>query len=639
MAPESSLGPGEPGADRPRATMAVRDVHVVYRVYEDRQSGLKELVSRGRLMRRHREIHAVKGVSLTLYEGETLGIVGGNGSGKSTLLAAMTGLLPLESGSIHVRHRPTLLGVSAALRPGLSGRRNIVIGGLALGLTLDEVDARMSEIVEFAGLAEFIDLPMRTYSSGMRARLNFAIATAVIPDILLIDEALAVGDEEFRLRSQARIDQIRAATGSVVLVSHNASEIESTCHRAIWLDRGVLRAEGDPADVLAAYLSRGERKRSAATLPSDEALVAGEFGTPSEAAAPAMPVAEAAPPTPIHQRTLVLHIGSSLAAVREIQLDLHQRREELAEAGVGYPAFLGHNHFELAAYATFEAAGLVGLAGLQDEWQAWRAEFADRLAAELEPHPRWIASSQHLSSYVHGDAIDELMAVLAHAGIDDVEVVFFAQRQDRMAARTHTVFVRDGRRSPFDLQWHLDAGWRYDFDAVVAQWERQPMVSCVHARLYADRPGMPDPAMELCHAARLPPPHRGRGVDPPRTLDPQALRYLRHLNELLPREDEEGFLTGDFDDLTWVLERASTPGEIGLSLEDGCRIMEAYAESNARYVARLAAEHCVDGYFDLPTEHYHLELDYSPDDAARYGAELWRHASRVARRLRRVEEP
>lgn len=165
------------------------------------------------------------------------------------------------------------------------------------------------------------------------------------------------------------------------------------------------------------------------------------------------------------------------------------------------------------------------------------------------------------------------------------------------------------------------------------------MVSCVHARLYADRPGMPDPAMELCHAARLPPPHRGRGVDPPRTLDPQALRYLRHLNELLPREDEEGFLTGDFDDLTWVLERASTPGEIGLSLEDGCRIMEAYAESNARYIARLAAEHCVDGYFDPPTEHYHLELDYSPDDAARYGAELWRHASRVARRLRRVEEP
>ena len=243
--------------NRPESDVTVRidDVHVHYRVYEDPVAGLKQRFSQGRVKRAHRTIEAVRGVSLDLYESETLGLIGANGSGKSTLLAAMTGLLPLASGSIKGRARPSLLGVSAALRSSLSGRRNIVIGGLALGLTRTEIEARTDEIIDFAGLRDSIDLPMRTYSSGMRARLHFAIATARLPEILLIDEALAVGDEEFRSRSAQRIGELTDASGSVVLVTHNMGEARRTCDRVAWLDAGVLRTVGDPDEVVDAYLA------------------------------------------------------------------------------------------------------------------------------------------------------------------------------------------------------------------------------------------------------------------------------------------------------------------------------------------------------------------------------------------------
>ena len=253
-APASAApAPGEaPPGDE--VTVRVEDVHVSYRVYDDPETGLKQIVAGGR-RRRFRTIRALRGVSFDLRRGETLGVIGPNGSGKSTLLAAMTGLLPLESGWIRGSSRPALLGVSAALRPSLSGRRNIMIGGLALGMTREEVRERLDEIADFAGLGDFLDLPMRTYSSGMRARLLFAIATVRIPEVLLIDEALAVGDQQFRIRSRRRIDEIRAAAGSVVLVTHDLAEVTDGCDRAIWLDAGVVRGQGDPAEVVAAYES------------------------------------------------------------------------------------------------------------------------------------------------------------------------------------------------------------------------------------------------------------------------------------------------------------------------------------------------------------------------------------------------
>lgn len=234
-------------------TMLVDDLHVHYRVYEDRRPRLRELVAGGAKRPSYREIKAVRGVDLVAREGEAIGVVGHNGSGKSTLLQALAGLLPPTRGAVYARSQPSLLGVSAALRPTVSGRRNIVLGGLALGLSRDEVHARIDEIIEFTGLEEFIDLPIRTYSSGMRARLHFAIATCVEPEILLIDEALSVGDEVFKARSQQRIAKLRERAGTVFLVSHSLSTIRESCTRCLWFHKGQVRDDGDPRAVIKAY--------------------------------------------------------------------------------------------------------------------------------------------------------------------------------------------------------------------------------------------------------------------------------------------------------------------------------------------------------------------------------------------------
>ena len=236
-----------------RTVIIASDVHVVYRVYEDSKSGVKQLFSRAQTKRNFRLIQAVNGISFKLSEGESLGVIGSNGSGKSTLLMALTGLLPLESGSIKVRSRPTLLAVNAALRHGTSGRRNIIIGGLALGMSKREIEGKMDEICAFAELEEFIDLPMRAYSSGMRARLSFAIATAHQPEILLIDEALAVGDARFKEKSAARINKIRSQAGAVILVSHDTAEVARSCDRTLWIEKGELKADGPTEEVIALY--------------------------------------------------------------------------------------------------------------------------------------------------------------------------------------------------------------------------------------------------------------------------------------------------------------------------------------------------------------------------------------------------
>lgn len=198
-------------------------------------------------------VHAVKDVSLVAHVGESIGIIGSNGSGKSSLMRALAGLHPPTSGTIYAAHTPVLLGVNAALLPDLPGARNILLGCMAMGLTLDEAKARFDEICELAGIGESIYLPMRTYSSGMAARLNFAIATAVRPKILLIDEALNTGDAEFKARSSQRMDEVRQHAGTVFLVSHSLSTVKSMCSRVLWLERGVLRMDGDPKTVVGQY--------------------------------------------------------------------------------------------------------------------------------------------------------------------------------------------------------------------------------------------------------------------------------------------------------------------------------------------------------------------------------------------------
>jgi teichoic acid transport system ATP-binding protein len=241
--------------DGRRAAVVVDDVHVEYKVLATGKRASADDSAR-KLMQRSRKtrtVHALKGVSLIAYEGDSVGVIGSNGSGKSTLMRAIVGLTPTSQGSIYASSRPSMLGVGAALIRDLSGERNVVLGGLALGLPIEEIEAKFDEIVDFAGIREFIELPMRTYSSGMTARLKFAIATAREHDILIVDEALAVGDKTFRKRSEARIRNIRDNAGTVFLVSHSMQSIRDTCNRVVWINKGEVMLDGKPDEVIEAY--------------------------------------------------------------------------------------------------------------------------------------------------------------------------------------------------------------------------------------------------------------------------------------------------------------------------------------------------------------------------------------------------
>lgn len=200
-----------------------------------------------------REVHAVKDVSFVAYRGEAVGLIGRNGSGKSTILRSIAGLVPPTGGNIWINGTAALLGVGAVLLPKLSGRRNVEIGLLAQGLTPAEVADLVPQVIEFADIGEFIDLPMHTYSSGMGARLRFAISTAVVPDILVVDEALSTGDAQFKERATARIAEIQEQAGTIFMVTHNAKTIQQVCTRALWMDEGRLLADGEPGPVVGLY--------------------------------------------------------------------------------------------------------------------------------------------------------------------------------------------------------------------------------------------------------------------------------------------------------------------------------------------------------------------------------------------------
>lgn len=232
-------------------TVVVDDLNVVYKVRgSGRSASLRRLLGKGKGIK---EVHAVRGISFTANHGEAIGLVGKNGSGKSTLLRVIAGLIPPTSGSVFTDAQPSLLGVNAALVGGLTGTRNIELGCLALGMSKKEVARRFDSIVKFSGLGEFIDLPMNAYSSGMGARLRFAIAASISHDILLIDEALATGDAEFRARSEERIAQLREQAGTVILVSHSLGSILQTCDRTIWVDQGKIVMDGGTEEVVNAY--------------------------------------------------------------------------------------------------------------------------------------------------------------------------------------------------------------------------------------------------------------------------------------------------------------------------------------------------------------------------------------------------
>ena len=252
MMSEQEVTDGRDVTSERKLTIRVRDLRVDYEVFEQRRAALRERLVTGKGSGRSL-VRALKSVSFDAYEGDAIGVVGTNGSGKSTLLSTIAGLLTPTAGQVLVAEEPKLLGVGATLLPSASGLRNIRLGCLALGMSAEEVDDQIDEIVDFTELGEAIDRPLRTYSSGMRARLHFAIATSVRPRILLIDEALSVGDRMFRKKSTERIEELLENAGTLMFVSHSTAEITRQCNRALWIEKGVLRADGAVDEVIDAY--------------------------------------------------------------------------------------------------------------------------------------------------------------------------------------------------------------------------------------------------------------------------------------------------------------------------------------------------------------------------------------------------
>jgi teichoic acid transport system ATP-binding protein len=199
------------------------------------------------------DVPALKEISLVVEHGESVGIIGRNGSGKSTLLKLVGGQVPPTSGAVYATSTPVMLGVNAALLPGLSGDQNIVLGCLAMGMTHEQVNEKYDSIVELSGLEEAIHMPMKSYSAGMSSRLRFAIAASIDPEILIIDEALNTGDAQFKDKTRKRMLELLDQAGTVFLVSHSMATVTDLCTRVIWIDKGELISDGDAAHVVKWY--------------------------------------------------------------------------------------------------------------------------------------------------------------------------------------------------------------------------------------------------------------------------------------------------------------------------------------------------------------------------------------------------
>ncbi len=250
----------EPARDRAVSdptdlALCVDNVTKTFRVHSERASSLKQFIASGG-RNKYEEFTALDNVSLEVRVGEAVGIIGHNGSGKSTLLKCMAKILTPKSGSITINKRmAALLELGAGFHPELSGRDNVYLNAAILGMARKEIDLRFDEVVKFSGLEKFIDSPVKTYSSGMYVRLGFAVAVAVEPDVLLIDEVLSVGDEAFTRRCLDRLARMRQIGVTMVLVSHDLDLVETFADRAIYLREGRVRAEGTVDSVVARYRS------------------------------------------------------------------------------------------------------------------------------------------------------------------------------------------------------------------------------------------------------------------------------------------------------------------------------------------------------------------------------------------------
>ena len=249
--------------------VSVTDLGIKFKMEKRRRSGALAFLLERRSRNQQRpsgEFWALRHVSFTVERGETVGIIGRNGSGKSTLLRVIAGIYPPDEGKVSVDGKvSTLFSLGTGFNPELSGRDNIYLNGVMMGLAKDKIDGIIDSIIEFAELGDFIDMPVRTYSSGMRARLGFAVAVNSDRDIVLIDEIMGAGDAAFRQKADAEMSRIMGER-TVILVSHDMKDITRFASRVIWLDKGVIAAMGEPGEVIEQYLAASKVKR----LPLDQ---------------------------------------------------------------------------------------------------------------------------------------------------------------------------------------------------------------------------------------------------------------------------------------------------------------------------------------------------------------------------------
>jgi len=305
--------------------IAIEDVSKDYRLWGrgSQFATLKSaLLKRGLALAPDAAVAALRHVSFVVDRGEAFGIIGRNGSGKSTLLKLISGILKPTSGRVVVNGRvAALIELGAGFHPEITGRENIYINGIMLGLSRREIDQRFDKIVEFSGISEFLDQPVKTYSSGMYVRLGFAVAVHVDPDVLLIDEVLSVGDEEFSARCVAKIQELNYRGVTLLFVTHQLDQVRNLCDRALWLDHGRTEAIGDPMRVVDAYLQEVS-------------------GTPPASAAeetPAVALDEKEQPKP--KEADEERWGSGEIVLRRVALTDHQGRE-LVALGAGTPVII-----------------------------------------------------------------------------------------------------------------------------------------------------------------------------------------------------------------------------------------------------------------------------------------------------------
>jgi len=357
--------------------VSVRNLGKCYRIYDKPSDRLKQAMWRWR-RQFYREFWALRHVSLEVRRGEAVGIIGRNGSGKSTLLQIIAGTLSPTEGQVTTRGRiAALLELGSGFNPDFTGRENVFLNGAILGLSTDEIEDRFDEIAAFADIGEFIDRPVQTYSTGMLLRLAFAVQAIIQPEVLVIDEALAVGDTAFQIKCMKRMENLLARGTSVLLVTHDVNTVRTFCHRAVWLEQGRVERSGEPREVTSRYLEfvlGNGQARTAANEPGSPQRVRFPGGADG-ATGPGQPL------WPIEARRDLIRWGSGEVRIDGVSMNAEHGKTALvfdygdrlylemevraaqevdsADIGVGF-AFRNAKGLDIITFTTWDAGHRIG---------------------------------------------------------------------------------------------------------------------------------------------------------------------------------------------------------------------------------------------------------------------------------------